>query len=399
MKEKDLSIAFTGDIAFDKFMDHQWEDDQLVAKDVVDYLQSADHVVVDVEGPISAFDQDPEAKGMSNLLHTIDPAAVKVLDRIGADVWDINNNHMMDIGDKGLFDTLEAASKAGAKTVGAGRNIDEAAKPVYFKEAGGVGIFAVGYRGVTLGCKPATKDKAGCLQWNQDEIIRNNIAEIKSKCRWCIIVCHGGEEFTALPAPYVRDRYLSYLDMGADIVVGHHPHVPNNYETFPQKAIFYSLGNFIFDTDYQRSQFNTERGVLLKLFLNEDDFYFEPLGIEIQRGCEHIVRAELPDIFVDVQQEEYDRLIPLEAKMFLDATKRQYRFLFPEKYSDFTEEDWKNDFLDPNRFERIEGEVLDHAYMYQVAQKANDGAWKESALTKVVDYILAQMEPEQEVIT
>ena len=140
-------------------------------------------------------------------------------------------------------------------------NIQEAARPLLFDEAGGIGLFSVGYR---RGCKPADTNRAGCLLWNDMERIQKNIDEIKKTCHWCVIVCHGGEEFTSLPSSYTRDRYHKFLEMGADIVVAHHPHVPMNYETVGEKVIFYSLGNFIFDTDYQRAQYNTEHGILVK---------------------------------------------------------------------------------------------------------------------------------------
>ena len=384
------SLVFTGDIAFDKYMDGKWEDDQLISDEILDFLHSADHVVANVEGPVSAYEQDADATGVAALVHTIDPAAVKVFARMGADIWNINNNHIMDIGEKGLTDTLAAAADFGAKTIGAGVDLAKAAVPLYLDEAGGIGMFSVGYR---PRCRAAGPDHGGCLPWTETEIIRKNIEEIKAKCRWCIIVCHGGEEFTSLPSPYVRDRYISFLDMGADLVVCHHPHVPNNYETFPGKAIFYSLGNFIFDTDYQRSQYNTEKAVLLKLNLTEEDFSFEPMGVEIQRGVERVAQGPLPAVFEDVQQEEYEKLAPLAAKMFIEATKRQHIFLFPDKFADAAEEDWAANFMDPDRFERMPNECLDFRILYPLSLKAEEGAWKESSLEKVKEYILAQMGP------
>ena len=103
-----------------------------------------------------------------------------------------------------------------------------------------------------------------------------------------------------------------------------------NYETFEGKAIFYSLGNFIFDTDYQRSQFNTESGLFIRLNFTEESFTFEPFGIKIDRENERIVKGELPSIFTDVQKDEYEKLVPLAAKMFIENTKRQLRFCIKE---------------------------------------------------------------------
>ncbi len=251
------------------------------------------------------------------------------------------------------------------------------------------------------GCKPAGEDKAGCLLWNDEERIQKNIDEIKKKCRWCIIVSHGGEEFTSLPSPYTRDRYLAFLRMGADLVVCHHPHVPMNYEiidpagtscrTSGRKAIFYSLGNFIFDTDYQRAQYNTEKGVLLKLILTENDWSFEPLGIRIERGSEHVVSAELPKIFTNVPEADYELLSPLAAKMFVRATKRQQIYLNPSEYKNASEEKWKENFSNPKRSGRVPGEALDFFIICPLAEKAEEGEWRKSRLDDVKQYILEQM--------
>ena len=248
MKES-TTIAFTGDIGFDKYMDKKWEDDALLAPGILEFLTSADHVVANVEGPLVDNTATLMQAAEMRLMHTINPAAERVLKDIHADIWNLCNNHIMDAGQDGLAMTLQEAEKFGAKTIGVGMNMTDAAKPLILDEAGGIGIFAVGYQ---RGCKPAGEDKGGCLSWSEMEVIRSVIQEIKAKCRWCVVVAHGGEEFTAIPSPYTRERYHAYLEMGADLVVCHHPHVPMNYETVGDKMIFYSLGNFIFDTLVER---------------------------------------------------------------------------------------------------------------------------------------------------
>ena len=393
---KQTSITFTGDIAFDKHMDLKWDDDELLSEEILAFFRKSDHVVANVEGAVSKFQQDPNAHGKSVLFHTIDPEAVKVLKKIRADIWHIDNNHIMDIGEKGLLDTLENAGKCGVRTLGAGKNIKEASMPVYISDAGGIGMLGLGYQGPEHGCRPAGDDHCGCMPWNDMDRIQTIINEIKSRCRWCVIVCHGGEEFTSMPSPYVRARYHRFLNMGADIVVAHHPHVPMNYETFPGKAIFYSLGNFIFDTDYQRSQYYTDIGVILKIFFTEDSFTFEALGTKIKRGEERIVKSPLPDIFADIQEEEYNKLIPLSVKAFFEATKRQIRFLFPEK--EIRDDEWDDMFKDPEKMEfmppeRIPGEISDYAYLYTIAKQADEGLWKQTGMPKVRDYILSQTKP------
>jgi len=386
--KKVTSIVFTGDIGFDRYMYGKWEDEEILSQDILDFLHSADHVVANVEGPLVAQPTNTTTSGVAQLMHTMDPAVTGVLGRMNADVWNLCNNHIMDAGEMGVECTLNEARKCGVKTIGAGMNLQEARQPLYLDEAGGIGIFAVGYR---RGCKPAGEEKAGCYMWNELDMIRETITEIKKTCRWCVIVSHAGEEFTSLPSPYTRERYHEFLGMGADVIVAHHPHVPMNYETVGDKAIFYSLGNFIFDTDYQRAQFNTDIGLLLRLNFTESEFSFEPMGIKILRGPEHIVKGDIPRIFRNVQEDQYQLLAPLAAKMFVAATKRQQIYLNREQFQNATDEQWAEHFANPMRSGRVPGEALDFFLICPLAEKESEKAWERSTLEDVKEYILEQM--------
>lgn len=382
------SLIFTGDIGFDKYMDKRWEDENLLSDEVRTFLSSGDHLIVNVEGPIYERNQIDATTGALSLVHSMDPKVGDFLQSIGSDIWNICNNHIMDAKDEGIKATLKNAASHGAITLGAGMNEAEARKPVIIKEAGGIGMIGVGYQ---RACRKAGPETPGCFSWSDLDEIEKIIKEIKKTCRWCIVVAHAGEEFTALPTYYTRDRYLAYLDMGADIVVAHHPHVPMNYETVGDKIIFYSLGNFIFDTPYQRSQFNTESGLFVKLNLSEESFDFEPFGIRIDRENERVVKGDLPAIFTDVQKDDYEKLAPLAAKMFIENTKKQLRFLKPEQFENATEEEFYNNFYEPLRSGRVPGETLDFQIIYPLSLKADEGAWKESSLEGVKDFILKQL--------
>ena len=386
--KRESSFVFTGDIGFDKYMDGKWDDESLLSKEITDFICSGDHVVINVEGPIADSAENIEQNGVLQLKHTMNPGATKIFEKIGADIWNICNNHIMDAGEEGIKSTLKYAKKSNAQTIGAGMNITEARKPVIINEAGGIGLFGVGYQ---RACRAADNNKAGCYSWSDLSEIQNTINEIKKVCRWCVVVAHAGEEFTPLPSPYTRERYHKYLEMGADIVVAHHPHVPMNYETVGDKVIFYSLGNFIFDTDYQRSQFNTELGLLVKINFNEDEFFFEPMGLEIKRDSEQVVKSSLPRIFKDVQPDEYELLAPLSAKVLVEATKRQQKYLNPARFANATEEEWKDHFSEPMRTGRVPGETLDFFIICPLAEKEKEKAWEKSKLEDVKEYMLEQI--------
>ncbi len=386
MKKSRTSIVFTGDIGFDRYMDRKWEDEQLLSQGVLDFFHSADHTVANVEGAlIDAVDDG--TRGV--FFHSMNPEATRVLCNIGADIWSIGNNHTMDAGREGVISTRKIAADLDCRTFGAGLNEVEASEPVYLEEAGGIGMFGVSYMAE---CIPATATEPGIFRWDDMDYIAERIAEVKAKCRWCIVVSHGGEEFTSLPSPYTRDRYLKFLELGADVVVGHHPHVPENYELFDNgKAIFYSLGNFIFDTNYQRVHLYTDLGVLLKLTFTEETMDFDAIGIQILRGEERIDIAPLPDVFVNIPAAEYELLAPLSAKAFVEEDKRKMIYLEPERFTDAPQSVWDGYFFSTEPDGYFEGAHMDFNVIVPFARRAESGEWKKSRLEKVKAYILRQL--------
>lgn len=387
MKNEKTSIVFTGDIGFDKYMFKRWEDPELVSPSLLDFFHSADHVVANVEGALT----DAEDNGSHGVFfHSMNPAAVSVLKNIHADIWNISNNHIMDAGADGLLNTKRLAVESGACTIGADINEEEASRPVILDEAGGIGMFGVAYMAE---CIPATATDPGVFRWDDMERIESRIKEIKEHCRWCIVVAHGGEEFAAMPNPYTRDRYIRYLEMGADAVVAHHPHVAENYETFDDgKMIFYSLGNFIFDTDYQRAHPYTDEGVLLKLNFTETEMTFEAVGTKILRGPEIIEETELPVIFTDIRAEEFELLSPLAASAFIQEERKKMIYLEKDRFMNAGEDVWNAYFFSTEPDGYFEKAHMDLSVVVPYSRTAEEGAWKRSKLEKVREYLLTMVE-------
>lgn len=373
------SVVFTGDIGFDRHMDKKWEDENLLSQGILDFFHSADHVCINVEGAVIDAVNDG-SKGV--FFHSMNPAVTAVFQKMHADIWSIGNNHTMDAGAEGVVSTRTIAKEQGCQVFGGGANLEEASAPVYLEEAGGIGIFGVAYMN---GCVAATQTEPGIFRWDNMDLIARRIQEIKAKCRWCVICVHGGEEFAAMPLPYTRERYIKFLEMGADVVVGHHPHVPENYEQLPGgKMIFYSLGNFIFDTNYQRAHLYTDTGVLLKLIFTEEKVDFEAIGTQIIRGVERIEQGPLPDVFVNIPAAEYELLSPLNVKTFFEEDLRTILHLHPE-YAARTEKNW---IRHRKSEEYCEGAHMDYDFLRPIAENAEDGTWQQSKLEKVKAYLL-----------
>ena len=382
MKNDNTSIIFAGDIGFDRYMDGRWEDENLLSESLLDFFHSADHVCINVEGAVIDVG---EASSKGAFFHAMNPNAIGFFEKIGADIWSIGNNHIMDAGTEGLISTRNYAEKTNVFAIGAGINNIEASEPIYIKEAGGIGMICTSYMNEPV---PATESESGFFRWDDMELIRKRIVEIKSSCRWCIVVVHGGEEFSAMPNPYTRERYKKYIEMGADVVVGHHPHVPENYELFDDgKAIFYSLGNFVFDTDYQRAHLYTDMGVLLKLTFTDDEMKFEAVGTKISREDEHIDFSPLPDIFANIPEEEYRLLSPLAARAFMAEEKRRMVYLEPERFKE--DKAWDEYIHGVETDGYVKGAHMDLDVIDSYIKSSDNEAWKESKLEKVKKYILS----------
>lgn len=195
-----------------------------------------------------------------------------------------------------------------------------------------------------------------------------------------------------MPNPYTRDRYMKYLEMGADVVVAHHPHVTENYETFDNgKMIFYSLGNFIFDTDYQRAHQYTDEGVILKLIFTESEMTFEAVGTKIIRGPEIIAEAKLPDIFTDIRAEEYELLSPLAAAAFIHEERKKMIYLEKDRFMNAGEDVWNAYFFSTEPDGYFENAHMDLSVIVPYSRTAEEGAWKRSSLEKVKEYLLTMV--------
>ena len=326
------SISFTGDIAFSKYFKDHW-DKEFLDEEIKDFLNNSDHVVANVECPLT----DTAISSDRAINHFSNPKAGEWFKGISADVWNLSNNHILDCGETGMLDTIKIANENGAVTVGAGSNVDEASKYITFDCEGGIGIFAVTYkRGEFI---RATENNPGCILFDETKRIKQVISEIKKKHKWCIVIAHGGDEFSNLALPYMRKLYKSFLKMGADVIIGHHPHVVQNYEKVGDKIIFYSLGNFVFDTDYQRKHKYSEYGVLVKLKIDNDNLSWDYIATKVNREKTTVEKSEAPVIFRDIKPKDYKLLWPLGAKSFMGEFEISQKFSLPET-RDFNQYNW-----------------------------------------------------------
>ncbi|MBO7276244.1 MAG: CapA family protein [Clostridia bacterium] len=371
-------IAFTGDFAFTKYFAPYVRSDDVISQEIRDYLCDSDHTVVNVEGAV----QTAETNEIGTFVHANPKDIVYQTKQINGTIWSIANNQIEDCGIDGIEGTARYARENGATPIGAGENKEKVATPVIIDGDGGIGIFSVTYYGKK---RAAEDNKPGCVMWDDNETIQKTINEIKSKCRWCVIVPHAGVEFAQLPMPHVREQYIKYLEMGADMVVGHHSHVVQSYERVGSKIIFYSLGNFVFDTDYQRAQKYTENGMLVKISFTPDSYTWDYMPVYIDREKHQVVKGECPVIFRHFSPKEYKLMWPRAAQNYTINNRRIALHLYEETRSysmlDWvTKREWKN-YKTKNGKQATHGRILSLLQLWRLGDKdvieylKNDG-WK-----------------------
>jgi poly-gamma-glutamate synthesis protein (capsule biosynthesis protein) len=241
-------MFFTGDVMLGRGVDGILESGQNVFRDVDPLFQNSDAVVVNLEDPLTTsstnFKQAIPLKANPTYTHVLKDNKVVVAC--------LANNHIMDYGDKGLTDTISALQSNGINYTGAGENLDQATKPVYL-DIKGRKITILNFMDNTTftGFLPsempaATVNSPGYApaDWN---IIKKSIDESKKNSDITVIVFHYGNEYSIIPNNYQIDLSHKCIDEGADIVIGSHPHVIQEIESYNGKPIFYSLGNFVFD--------------------------------------------------------------------------------------------------------------------------------------------------------
>lgn len=303
-----MRLVFTGDLSFSECFENDI-DDAVFAPEIAEYLHDADHVIANVECAIT----DRAINSDRALNHASSPLAGELLARNNMKIWSLANNHITDCGEDGILDTLSAANRLQCSVIGAGRSLDEAAKPVILEGDCRVGILSVASNWTFLRQK---MEHASVFTWNEKKLMSDRISQLKKEADWVILVAHGGDEFSDIALPDTRERYRSFLEMGADIVVAHHPHVVQNYECIGEKMIFYSLGNFVFDTDYQRKRVHTDKGILLGMNFSKDGFTFDACPLLIDRNQHRIEKTTAPEAFCQISDRDYQRLWPLVARIY-----------------------------------------------------------------------------------
>lgn len=231
-----------------------------------EYLKSGDIVFGNLETPIF-----PGRKiSRSEMIFRADPGSENALVDAGFSVVSLANNHTPNFGEKALQDTFKYLDQAGLSYVGAGENEVYAHTPVIINSKGfRFAFLAYNDTDVVPDSWEALSDTAGTAFMDKKKMQRD-VKIAKANADFVIVSMHSGHEYKSKPNNNQIDFSHSAIDAGADLIIGHHPHVVQTVEKYKDKFIFYSLGNFVFDQMWSQE---TREGLVAK-------FYFCADGIE-----------------------------------------------------------------------------------------------------------------------
>ncbi|MBP6942719.1 MAG: AmmeMemoRadiSam system protein B [Candidatus Buchananbacteria bacterium] len=224
-----ISVLSFGDMMFDRAIKAGIKETQNPFAKIIgvegNFFKGVDFISANLEGPITA---DCDAPGSRFKFAT---TTGNLLSAHGINIVNLANNHTPDCGPRGLEDTRQYLSNANVSYFG---DQGITSRSYVLKKVDGQTIAFLGVNALSL--SPAAEQQLLTL-----------VTDIKSKANYLVVNIHWGVEYNTSPSTEQRQLAHKLIDNGADVILGHHPHVIQPLETYKDKAIFYSLGNFIFD--------------------------------------------------------------------------------------------------------------------------------------------------------
>lgn len=239
-------LAFAGDVMFSDPFLASYDKSGISAiadSEMLERMQNADLFVINEEFPFSLRGEAMEDKQFT---FRADPKYVEIFQKMGVDIATVANNHALDFGRDAFLDTLDTLKSAGITCIGGGYHLSEASAPAVQTIKGQTFAIFGATRVSPSATWYASDSQAGLFQTYDATLLNQKIAEAHTEYDHVIVFVHWGIEKNETPEDYQRSLAKGYIDAGADLVVGCHPHVLQGFEYYNGVPIVYSLGNYLF---------------------------------------------------------------------------------------------------------------------------------------------------------
>lgn len=255
---EEVSIVFAGDILFDdnyaimaRMKQRGNGIEGSISQDMLQVMRGADIFMVNNEFPYSDRGEPTPDKAFTFRGR---PEYASYLLDMGADIVSLANNHASDYGTVSLTDTIDVLNGIDMPFVGAGRNLEEAVKPVYFV-ANGMKIAILSATQIERmenpSTKGATENSPGVFRCLNVERLLEEIRKAKQISDFVIVYIHWGTESTDEIDWAQKEQAPKIAEAGADLIIGDHPHVLQPVGYCGSVPVIYSLGNYLFNSRAQ----------------------------------------------------------------------------------------------------------------------------------------------------
>ncbi|MDF1498664.1 MAG: CapA family protein [Patescibacteria group bacterium] len=226
----------------------------------------------------------------NEMIFRTDPKSVEGLKFAGFNVLSLANNHTMNFGKDGLESTLEILDENGISHIGAGLGRDDIYRPL-IKNVNGTKFAFLGFTYNFDQRKMSGGDVYGVANM-QVEKMKEAVQNVLLESDIVIVSMHAGVEYKTLASTFQENFARSAIDAGADLVIGHHPHVVQGVEKYNQGYIVYSLGNFVFDQMWSNE---TRLGTMVEIIFQDKkvkSIEFIPIKIHDYSQPEILIGSE-----------------------------------------------------------------------------------------------------------
>lgn len=292
-------------------------------------LSSSYYNIVNFEGVSSGAKMSPTFKRYNLKM----PLWIgETLRRSHINVATLGNNHSLDYGYQGLFDTQVSLEKAGIQTFGAGENIDEAKAPLIIQTPRRTTCL-ISLSRVLPRSFWATTTKPGTAFLSYKQTAKS-IKKCSAKGYFTAVIFHWGQESIKKSKTYQRELAKLSIKAGADVVIGHHPHILQEISSYMGKPIFYSIGNFAFGS-YTKDK--PQEGASVRVYFDKKTKKprYELVPINVQNSIVKYV----PQLFPSGEKTPIDEFIPSQHCKKSSSSYVSYHCNIQQKYSDAEDKD------------------------------------------------------------
>lgn len=248
-------FTFAGDVLLDRnysiyatYLNRGSEIENCISEDLLEVMRNCDVMMINNEFPYT--DRGEPLPGKTFTFHA-SPSSATVLQDMGVDIVSLANNHSFDYGEVSMLDSLDTLQGIGMPYVGAGHNLEEATMPYYYVVNGyKIGIISATQieRNGNPNTRGATEDACGVFRCMDPALLQETLTKMKENADFVILFIHWGTESTDVLDWAQTGQVEGYVDAGADLIIGAHPHVLQEVAYVKGVPVVYSLGNFWFNS-------------------------------------------------------------------------------------------------------------------------------------------------------